>query len=85
MVYINRTLCDVLEEMRKCYETRNFCSINGLIEEAQAMGNRMEAGLEDKGDFERWHKQRAEVYKELEDLKDQVDAKQAELKKLEES
>lgn len=44
---LNRTLCDVLEEMRKCYETRNFGYLPGLIEEAQSMGNRMEAKLGD--------------------------------------
>ena len=34
----NRTLCSVLEEMRKCYETRNFAVLPGLIEEAQTYG-----------------------------------------------
>ena len=31
----SRTLCSVLEEMRKCFETRNFSPLHGLIEEAQ--------------------------------------------------
>jgi len=43
----NRTLCSVLDEMRKCYETRNFAPLHGLIEEAQTYGNRMEAKLSD--------------------------------------
>ena len=44
-MYLHRTLCDVLEAMRKCYETRNFSYLLGLIEEAQDMGNRMESSL----------------------------------------
>jgi hypothetical protein len=57
--YLNRTLCDVLEEMRRCVQTLNFAPLMSLIEEAQIMGNRMEAGLEDKEDLvrmnEEWH------------------------------
>jgi len=44
----NRTLCDVLEEMRECYKTHNYSYLMGLVEEAQGMGRRMEAGLWDK-------------------------------------
>lgn len=50
---LNRTLCSVLEEMRKQYKTRNFAGLLGLVEEAQSMGNRMEAALEDQKDLER--------------------------------
>lgn len=57
----NRTLCSVLEEMRKCYETRNFAILPGLIEEAQTYGNRMEAKLSDVKDYERLKKR----YKKL--------------------
>ena len=42
-----RTICDVLNEMRSCYKTRNFSYLPGLIEELQTMGNRMEAALEE--------------------------------------
>ena len=60
----NRYLCDVLEEMRKCNETRNYGMLAGLIEEAQTMGNRMEAALSEQKDYHRWHdkvkKERAE-------------------------
>jgi septation ring formation regulator EzrA len=44
-MYIHRTLCGVLGEMRDCWKTRNFAPLKGLIEEAQAMGNRMESAL----------------------------------------
>jgi len=57
----NRTLCSILEEMRKCYETRNFAQLHGLIEEAQTYGNRMEAKLFDVKDYERLK----ERYKQL--------------------
>jgi hypothetical protein len=51
----HRYLCDVLDEMRKCYETRNFSYLLGLIEEAQTMGERMEAALGDRKDAMKWH------------------------------
>lgn len=46
--YLNRNLCEVFEEMRTMHKTRNYSYLLGLIEEAQTMGNRMEAGLDDK-------------------------------------
>ena len=49
--YLNRTLCDVLEEMRKCDKTRNYAPMSALIEEVQIMGNRMEAKLADRKDY----------------------------------
>ena len=66
--WINRTLCDVLEEMRKCCKTLNFAPMPGLVEEVQIMGNRMESALENAGDIkdieEKFHIKRME-YKEL--------------------
>jgi hypothetical protein len=49
--YNNRTLCEVLEEMRKLDKAKNYSGLAGLIEEAQSMGNRMEAGLSDSKDL----------------------------------
>jgi hypothetical protein len=46
--WLNRTLCDVLEDMRRCYKIRNFSPMLALIEEAQMMGNSMEAAIGDK-------------------------------------
>jgi hypothetical protein len=40
-MYLNRTLCDVLDEMRKLNETRNYSSLQGLIEEAEQMSLRI--------------------------------------------
>lgn len=63
---LNRTLCSVLEEMRQAHKTRNYSYLLGLIEEAQSMGNRMEAALADKGDLRHYQKQLKQVKKELE-------------------
>ena len=68
MYYLHRTLCDVLDEMRKCYETRNFCSLNGLIEEAQSMGNRMEAALEDSKSIKNLQEEVSKLNKEVKKL-----------------
>ena len=64
----HRYLCSVLEEMRTCCKTLNFSYLKGLIEEAQVLGERMEAALGEKGDLERWHekvKEEKEEYKKL--------------------
>lgn len=65
--WVNRTLCDVLDEMRKCHETRNYAGLMALVEEAQSKANRMESGLADKKDLvameEEWHSLRKEIKK----------------------
>jgi hypothetical protein len=66
---LNRTVCDVLEELRKAYETRNFSYIPGLIEEIQSMVNRMEAKLWDQKDHERLKRDHAELKKKVRKLK----------------
>lgn len=72
----NRTLCAVLEEMRKSYETRNFSYLPGLIEEAQTMGNRIEASLWDQHDVKDLREER----KELEEVIEKLKSKKKELK-----
>lgn len=67
----NRTLCSVLEEIRKCYETRNFSYLPGLVEEAQTMANRMESGLWDQHDIKHLRDERKQLKKEIEKLKEQ--------------
>lgn len=66
---MNRTLCDVLEAMRKANETRNFSYLLGLIEEAQDMGNRMEAKLYNQKDEERLKERLSELKKEIKDAR----------------
>ena len=68
----NRYLCSVLEEMRECNKTLNFSYLLGLIEEAQTLGNRMEAKLYEIKDFERLHEDIRDLKKKkkLEDMKE---------------
>ena len=75
-IYRHRFLCDVLEEMRGCHRSRNFASLLGLIEETQSMGNRMEAVIEVKDDYEK-------IYKHAKELSTKCDEWQAELDKWE--
>ncbi len=72
--HINRTLCEVLEEMRACYKTCNFAPLMGLIEEAQTMANRMEAALSDVKDVkamqDEWHEMREKIKQARHELKE---------------
>ena len=76
--HTQRTLCDVLSEMRACQETLNFSSLLGLIEEAQGMGNRMESALAMKKDMIAMEEEHSAKKKELRDL--QIKIKKAEAK-----
>lgn len=71
---VNRTICSVLEEMRKTLETRNFSYLLGLIEEAQTLANRMEAGLADKHDVEYMEKRKKELKAEIKILKEEKES-----------
>ena len=68
---LNRTLCDVLTEMRKAVKTLNFSYILSLIEEIQVLGNRMEAALYDVKDIKRLREDIKELKDELEELQKQ--------------
>jgi len=68
----NRTLCSVLEAMRKCYETRNFSYLLSLIEEAQNMGNRMESSLYDKSDVKSYQDEARRLNKKLAKLRRKI-------------
>ena len=75
-MYLNRTMCDVLSEMRKCAETGNYSYLPGLIEEVQSMGNRMESKLEDVKDLNRTRENLKELkteYNELLKKKEKLD------------
>lgn len=65
----NRLICSVLEEMRKCHETRNYSYLPGLIEEAQTLANRMESKLSDSSDLEHMEDTRKKLKKELKALR----------------
>lgn len=40
-----RMVCEVLDSMRACHETRNYAGLAGLIAQVQDYVNRMESGL----------------------------------------
>jgi hypothetical protein len=63
-MWLNRYLCDVIEEARKCCKTLNFSYLPSLLEEIQVMGNRMEAGLEDTKTAEHLHDKISDLKKE---------------------
>ena len=69
----NRLLCTVLDEMRECVKTLNFSYLPGLIEEAQSLGNRMEAHLYEIKDFERLHKEIKDLKKKKKNLRKKVE------------
>jgi len=69
----NRFLCDVLNEMRECTKTLNFSYLLGLIEEAQTLGNRMEAKLYEIKDFEHLHEDIKALKKKKKKLEDKVE------------
>jgi len=48
----NRTMCDVLDEMRVCVKNLNFSYILSLVDEAQVYAARMESKLYTIKDFE---------------------------------
>ena len=69
----NRTVCEVLEAMRKCCQTSNFSYLPGLIEETQNMVNRMEAALYDKGDLDSARREIKTLKKEIRELEQKRD------------
>ena len=72
---LNRTLCDVLDEMRKLDSTKNYSSMLSLIEEAQSMANRMENKLSSVKDLEYIERKLKKKSKELRALEDQIESK----------
>jgi hypothetical protein len=68
-----RYMCSILEDMRKCYKTRNFSYLKSLIEEAQYRANRMEDRLERIRDVESMERRRDQIKKELKELEEKKD------------
>lgn len=71
--YPNRTLCSVLDDMRKAVETLNFSYMKGLIEEAQYLADKMEAALADQKDIRKLSEDRSALKKEVKLLTKQVE------------
>ena len=68
----NRYVCEVLDEMRKCHETRNYAILLSLIEEVQVMVNRMEAGLGDCTDLKKLAEDRSKMKQEINKLEQRI-------------
>lgn len=73
---LNRTLCDVFEEMRTCVKTLNFSALKSLIEEAQSMANRMEAALADLNDLNILQKKIEQAKRDLDALEKELDGRE---------
>lgn len=76
-----RYLCDILQNMRKAYETRNFSYLPSLIEEAQYRAERMEDALEKVGGYkglEYLEEQRKKLKDEIRELKKELLTKKKE-------
>ena len=71
-MFLHRTICSVLEEMRTCNETKNYSYLLGLIEEAQSMGNKMESKLDLIKDFEELKIKFKELEEKKNDLKKDI-------------
>ncbi len=83
MQVAHRYLCEVLDEMRKTHKTRNYSYLPGLIEEVQTLANRMEAGLGEKADINRYHELAKEAKAEWKEAQKKLEDVKKELKKLE--
>jgi len=65
----NRYVCNVIDEARKCHETRNYSYLPGLLEEIQTLVNRMESALRTQKDVDYYTKEASRLKKEIKALK----------------
>ena len=80
--HLHRTLCDVLDEMRACWKTRNFAPMKGLIEEAQGMGNKMEASLYEIKDLKKLREQYLQARRDVKNLEEEKASLEAKVERL---
>ena len=73
---LNRTACDVLEEMRTCVKVLNFAPMLSLIEEIQIMFSRMENKLYTIKDFEHLEREIKRLKKKQSAIKEDVGEKE---------
>ena len=78
-----RFLCDVYENMRKTTETLNFSYLKGLIEEAQAMSERIEEKLYEYKNINRIENNIQDIKTKKKGLKKELEEHQKEVKELE--
>lgn len=67
-----RTLCSVLEEMRRCDKTKNYSRLEDLIEEVQFLGNRMEISISHKYDLKYYTEEIKNMRKEAKKLEKEI-------------
>jgi hypothetical protein len=81
--WLNRTLCDIIDDARTCDKTKNYGPLMSLLQELQIRGNRMEAALGDlkgiKNMSEEWHKMKQKLKKLQNEVK-QLQEKKKSLK-----
>ena len=68
----NRTVCEVLGEIRDANKNRNYSYLESLIEEVQMMANRMESALYDQSDLRSAAKKLKELKAEKIKLKEEI-------------
>jgi len=68
-----RTLCYVLREMRSVFQTYNFSSLLGLIEECQMLANRMKDHLTNEQTYERQRENIKKAKNELLELTKEIE------------
>jgi cell division protein FtsB len=68
----SRYICDVLEEMRKCFKHYNFSIVLSLIEECQTLANRMESALSEQRGIRDAHEEIKELKAERKQLKAEI-------------
>jgi len=81
-VWLNRTWCDCIREMKDCAKSLNFGPVMGLLDELGSFGCRMEAALGDSKDLLRISEAKTEGKKELRELEGEIKKRKAELKTL---
>jgi len=67
----NRTIFNVLYEIRELDKTKNYSGLLGLISEIQSMANRMEAKLYDQKEYDEMIDSARKLKKEIKDLEKQ--------------
>jgi len=70
-----RYLCDIIEDLRKTYETRNFSYLPGIIEELQYRANRMENYIEIGRELTRMEDRRRTLKEEVKKLEKELGKK----------
>jgi hypothetical protein len=69
--YPNRSICSMLEDLRTAHKVRNYSYLDGLIEEIQWAGNRMEAAISDQQDIHALREERSKLKNEVRKLREE--------------